>query len=66
MNTIFLAGWWNNYLKYLISDGFQKASEELFIIISPLHRRHGFGRAVEVLFELQLKGLADGTDDTLG
>lgn len=32
----------------------------------PLHRRHGFRRTVKVLFELQLEGLADGTDDTLG
>lgn len=32
----------------------------------PLHRRHGFGGAVQVLFELQLKGLANGADDALG
>lgn len=31
----------------------------------PLHWRHGFGRAVQVLFELQLKRLANGVDDAL-
>ena len=34
---------------------------------SPLHRGgHGFRGAVQVLFELKLEGLSDGTDDTLG
>lgn len=33
--------------------------------MSPLHWRHGFGRAVQVLFELQLKRLANGADDAL-
>lgn len=32
----------------------------------PLHGRHGFGWTVQILFELQLEGLADGADDTLG
>ena len=34
---------------------------------SPLHGGgHGFGGAVQVLFELKLEGLSDGTDHTLG
>ena len=34
---------------------------------SPLHRGgHGFRGAVQVLCELKLEGLSDGTDDTLG
>lgn len=34
--------------------------------MSPLHGRHAFGRAVQVLLELQLERLADGADDALG
>lgn len=37
--------------------------QEFFL---PFHGPQGFRGAVQILFELQLEGLANGTDDTLG
>lgn len=38
----------------------------IYVWTLPVYRHHGFRRAVQVLFKLQLKGLANGTDYTLG
>ena len=36
------------------------------VVVLPIHSRDGLRWAVEVLLELQLKGLSDGADHILG